>query len=135
MKNNTSIETETLSITTKGTSIDNIKGVPFARIKEKILGKRYDLSVAFVPSKQAHALNISYRGKDYVPNTLAFPLDKNSGEIVMCPPAMRKEYKKFYETYQTYVTFLFIHSCLHLKGYAHGVTMERKEKQLLSLFA
>lgn len=127
------IEEHNLSVTAKGTPA-SIAGVPFLAIKEKIVGKSYILSVSFVPPKKAKAINQTYRRKDYTPNTLAFPLDKKSGEIVLCLTAIRSEYKKFDMDMQTYLIFLFIHSCLHLKGYAHGGTMERREQELLTFF-
>jgi probable rRNA maturation factor len=128
------IEAHNLTVTGPGT-LSIIEGVPFLAIKEKILGKAYELSVSFVVSEKAKSINQTYRGKDYVPNTLAFPLDTKSGEIIMCIPAMRAEHKKFDMDLHTYLIFLFIHSCLHLKGYAHGGTMERMEQQLLKLFS
>lgn len=125
------LEAPNLTVSTKST----LPGVPFLAIKEKILGKGYDLSISFVSSKDALALNSAHRGKDYVPNTLSFSLSKKSGEIILCMSAIRNEYRSFGMTLQKYLVFLVIHSCLHLKGYAHGGTMERKEKELLALFA
>lgn len=124
-----------LTVTTKGTLPPQIQRVPFLDIKEKILGKDYELSIAFLPAKEARALNIAHRNKDYVPNTLSFELSKKSGEIIFCMSAMRSQYRAWNMDLKTYVTFLVIHSMLHLKGYAHGGTMERKEKQLLTLFS
>ncbi len=74
------------------------------------------------------------RGKDYIPNTLSFELEKNSGEIILCTSVMKKQYKDFGMDYDTYLLYIVIHSMLHLKGMAHGSTMEAKEKQLLSFF-
>ena len=125
------LEKHNLSVTSKGT----LPRVPFLDIKEKILGKRYELSISFVDPKKAKDLNTAYRGKDYVPNTLSFPLTKTSGEIILCTAAMRKEYRSFGMEFEKYLVFLVIHSCLHLKGYSHGGTMERKEKELLELFS
>jgi len=109
-------------------------GVPFRSIKEKVLGSDYELSIVFVGPKTAKQLNIDHRNRDYIPDTLAFPLSKNSGEIIMCESVMRKAYKKSGYDFIKYVKFMLIHSMLHLKGYSHGSTMERKEKQILKLF-
>lgn len=124
-------EGHNLSVTSKGT----LPRVPFDDIKEKILGKNYDLSIAFVSPTEARKINMQYRKKKYTPNTLSFSLTKKSGEIIMCLSQIKKEYKKFGMTYKIYLKFLAIHSMLHLKGYAHGGTMESKEKQLLKLFS
>jgi probable rRNA maturation factor len=119
-----------MTVSSKGT----LPSVPFLALKEKILGKKYELSIRFVAPAEAQALNIAHRNKDYVPNTLSFPLSETSGEIILCRSAIRKQYKDFDMTYDTYMTFIVIHSMLHLKGHEHGSTMERKERDLLALF-
>ncbi|HWC57619.1 MAG TPA: rRNA maturation RNase YbeY [Candidatus Paceibacterota bacterium] len=108
--------------------------IPFTALKEKVLGKRYVLSIAFVTPARARRLNYTYRRKRYTPNTLSFALDTLHGEIVLCRKVLRSQYKKFDMTYETYLTYILIHSMLHLKGMTHGSTMERKEKELLTLF-
>ena len=123
-------QVDTLSISNSGT----LPRVPFLAIKDKILGKNYSLSIAFVTPKVAHRLNIQYRNKDYIPNTLSFPLSKNSGEIILCKSALRREYKKYGMDYEDYVTFIVIHSALHLKGMQHGSTMESTEQRLHKFF-
>lgn len=124
------LELPNLSIYHTGT----LSGVPFVALKEKILGKRYELSISFVSPRIAQTLNKTHRNKTYTPNTLSFSLTKQSGEIILCRSALRKEYKKFGMSYQTYLVFILIHSMLHLKGFVHGGTMERKEKMLLASF-
>lgn len=124
-------EGHNLSVSANGT----LPGVPFLAIKEKILGKKYELSIAFVTPARAQALNVEHRGKDYIPNTLSFPLTPTSGEIILCKRALRAEYKKFGMDYEQYLIFILIHSMLHLIGMEHGSTMEYKEKQLCAFFA
>jgi probable rRNA maturation factor len=125
------LDTDTMTVSSKGT----LPSVPFLALKEKILGKKYELSIRFVAPGEAQALNIAHRNKDYIPNTLSFPLSETSGEIILCRSAIRKQYKDFDMTYDQYMTFIVIHSMLHLKGYEHGSTMERKERDLLALFS
>jgi probable rRNA maturation factor len=125
------LDTDTMTVSTKGT----LPRVPFVALKEEILGKKYELSIRFVSPGEAQSLNIAHRGKDYIPNTLSFPLSKKSGEIILCRPVMRREYKSFDMDYQTYLIYIVIHSMLHLKGYDHGSTMERKERALLARFS
>ena len=100
------------------------------KIKDHILGKRYELSVAFVGEKRSHTLNKKYRKKDKPTNVLAFPLDKHAGEIVINVPLAMRESKRFGATAGKHITFLFIHGCLHLKGHAHGRTMESTEDRI-----
>ncbi len=124
-------DTDTISISISGT----LPCVPFLDLKNKILGKKYNLSIAFVSPAIAQNLNIKYRNKNYVPNTLSFQLSKNSGEIILCRSVLRKQYKKFNMNYEKYLTFISIHSMLHLKGFKHGSTMENEEKKLLIFFS
>lgn len=120
-----------LTISGKGT----LPNVPFLAIKEAVLGKKYELSIRFVDPATAQQLNITHRQKEYIPNTLSFSLSDTSGEIIMCRSAIRKEYKKFEMTHTTYLTFLLIHSSLHLVGMAHGDIMGRKELFFLKKFS
>lgn len=101
--------------------------MPFSGLKKEVLGKSYDLSVAFVSSAESRCLNKIYRGKNKPANILSFPLGKNEGEIVICPEEARKDAPKFDLNYKTFLSFLFIHGLFHLEGFAHGSTMEKKE--------
>lgn len=110
------------------------KGMPFADLKRRVLGARYELSLVFIGERRARALNKAHRGKSYVPNVLAFPLTKTSGEVYITPQVARREAKKFDMTERVFILFLFIHALLHLKGYTHGGTMEAIERRLLREF-
>jgi len=94
---------------------------PFLKLKDKVLGKKYELSLVFVGNSLSKKLNAIYRGKDKPTNVLSFPISKSSGEIFI--DLSFKEHS---------VIFLFIHGILHLKGMQHGATMEREEKKLLA---
>lgn len=103
-------------------------------MKEAVLGKKYELSLNFVGTKRAQALNVEYRQKTYVPNVLSFPLDEDCGEIFICPEISYKEAWEYNLSKEGYVAFLFIHGLLHLKGYDHGVKMEELEKRFMKRF-
>ena len=96
----------------------------FFKIKTAVLGKHYDLSVAFLSPQKMRAVTLRTKKKNKVSNVLAFPLSKKSGEILICRAAA-KPYTPEY---------LFIHGLLHLKGLGHGGTMEREEGRLLRRF-
>ena len=119
-------ESFTITNTTKST----LQSVPFAKIKETVLGKKYQLSLVFVGDKKIQTLNNSYRGKNKPTNCLSFILDKNSGEIFLNLNKAKKEAPNFGRKFDSFVAFLFIHSCLHLKGMEHGSTMERAEEKI-----
>jgi len=104
----------------------------FSCIKNDILGKEYSLSLAFISAQKSRAINKAYRKKDRPTNILSFPYSKTEGEILICKEVARKDAPKFNKTFDQFLVFLVIHGCLHLKGYEHGVTMERAEKKYLS---
>lgn len=99
----------------------------FDKIKKDILGKDYDLSIAFVEDKKSREINKKWRGIDKPTNILSFALNKNKGEIILCKAAIKKETKNFGKTFDQFLCFLVIHGMLHLKGMKHGSTMEKKE--------
>lgn len=110
------------------------EGRVFAHIAEKMLGKKFDLSLVFVGNALSKRLNTTYREKHKSTNVLAFPLSKNSGEIYINIPLARKEAKKFESTPLSHIHFLFVHGLLHLKGYDHGPAMERLEQQCMKKY-
>lgn len=103
--------------------------LPFPRMKEDILGKNYNLSVLIADKKTSRSLNKNYRGKDYPTNVLSFALEKNSGELILCPEVIEKEAKNFDKTFRQFFGFLVIHGMLHLKGMVHGSIMEKAEQK------
>jgi len=106
----------------------------FLGIKDAALGKNYSLSLVFINEKGMQELNRERRGKDYPTDILSFSLNKNTGEIFICPTVTQKKSKEFGRTYPNYLTYLFIHGCMHLKGFDHSATMERHENKLRKKF-
>jgi probable rRNA maturation factor len=127
------MQDQTLDITneTKG----KLPSLPFLDMKNAILGKSYELSIAYVNPAKAKKLNTGFRQKEYATDILSFPLSKKSGEIVLCPPVIKKKAAEFGMTEKKYNVFIVIHGMLHLKGYAHGSRMERAEKVYLRRFS
>lgn len=116
--------------TTKGT----IPHVPFVLYKNKILGKKYDLSIVFVGEKKIHALNRIYRSKDMPTDILSFSMDKNSGEIFICQKIAKKKAEEFERSYANFIPFLLIHAMMHLQGFDHGNAMEKEEVKYRKYF-
>ena len=77
--------------------------------------------MALVGAAESRRITLASKNKDKASNVLSFPLSKTSGEIVLCPAA-RGEFT---------VGYLFIHGLCHLKGHAHGATMESVERRYL----
>lgn len=97
----------------------------FSKLKDIVLGKTYDLSVAFLSPKEMLAITRRTKKLDKVSNVLSFPLSKTSGEILIC--------KKAAHPYTP--AYLFIHGLYHLKGLKHGARMESAEQKLLTRFS
>ena len=103
-------------------------------MKTSVLGKSYDLSVAFVSSEKIKKLNLTYRNINKSTDILSFPLSKTEGEIYICLSEAKKEARKFDRKYENFLGFLFIHGLVHLKGYDHGSTMESIETKFRKQF-
>lgn len=108
--------------------------LPFADIKNAVLGKDYELSLVFIGDKRAKTLNRVYRNKDYVPDILSFSYDKKEGEIFINPREAHKHAKEYEMSERKFIAYLFIHGLLHLKGYSHGSTMDKMELTHLQRF-
>lgn len=106
----------------------------FEQIKTVVLGKKYDLSFAFISESEIQELNRIYRGKNKPTDILSFPLSKSSGQIVICKSEARRMSKLYDRKPQNFLYFLFIHGLLHLKGYDHGDIMEREEAKFRQKF-
>jgi rRNA maturation RNase YbeY len=105
--------------------------LPYEELLSFVLPQRYECSLVFVGDKRSRTLNMAYRGKDYVPNTLSFSLDEHHGEIFINLKEARKQAKKRSESFEFYIALLFVHSCLHLKGMEHSDIMDKKMYTIL----
>lgn len=104
------------------------------KISNEILGTSYDASLVIVGEKKARTLNQEYRGKDYIPNILSFPIDETMGEIFLNPKTAQVEAPKFNLDSNSYLYYLIIHSMLHLKGFDHSDEMSAKENFYMKKF-
>ena len=95
------------------------------KIKNQVLGEKYDLSFSYAKSDEMSRLNKLYRKKDYSANVLSFPLSENEGEILINKKYQRNAGLSFY---------LFIHSLLHLSGLKHSKKMDEKELEIMKEF-
>lgn len=111
-----------------------LPSLPFEKIKNKILGRKYELDLVFVSDKKIHALNKTYRKVDKPTDILSFPIDKNHGEIFICEKIAKKKAEDFERGFENFIAFLFIHGNVHLLGYDHGNKMEVIETKFRKLF-
>ncbi|MHB8860743.1 MAG: rRNA maturation RNase YbeY [Minisyncoccota bacterium] len=105
----------------------------YSTIAEEVLPD-WEVSLVFVGPKQAQELNVRLRNKTYTPNVLSYALGEKSGEIFICLHEAAKQAPLHEKSEREFVLYLFIHGLLHLKGRAHGGTMERCERKLLARF-
>jgi rRNA maturation RNase YbeY len=106
----------------------------FESIKNAILGSKYELSFVFISASKIKELNKQYRNINKPTDILSFPLSKTTGEIFICKTESRKMAKEFERPYDNFLIFLFIHGCVHLKGYDHGAKMEKVEEKFRKKF-
>lgn len=125
------IEQKNLTVIRKNGLIPEI---PFLKIKEKLLGKDYLLTVIFCTPEESRIRNKTYRDKDYPTNILSFPLTDSEGEIYISLQTARKDAKNFEMSYLKFLHLLMVHGMLHLKGHDHGSTMEEMEETYLHTF-
>ena len=125
------LEKKNLTVLRKKGSLPN---APFLRIKETLLGKNYSLTIIFCTPKESQERNKEYRGKNYPTNILSFPLSKKEGEIYISLSIAKKDASKFDMSHAKFIHLLLVHGMLHLKGHAHGSTMEMLEEQYLQRF-
>lgn len=126
------IASDTLNIIneTKG----KLPRLPFLDVKNAVLGKKYDLSIAFVSRAKSRKINKQFRDKDYATNILSFELSDTSGELIINLDCVKRDAPQFEKSYPKFLGFLVIHGMLHLKGMAHGSIMEKLENKFSKKF-
>lgn len=97
-------------------------GLAWKKIKDYVLGEKYELSLVFAGGRLLKELNKKHRKKDRPADILSFALSKNQGEIFLNLKSCREK---------NYLTFIYIHGLLHLKGLSHGVKMKNKEQTIM----
>jgi len=103
-----------------------------------------DLSIALIGPGKMRKLNKRYLGKNRITDVLAFGESQKLeelglGEIVICLREVKKNAKRFGQSFEKELARVLIHGILHLLGYNHeknekeAEKMEEKEKYYLSL--
>lgn len=105
-----------------------------------------ELTVRIVDENEAAALNRTYRGKDYVPNVLSFPMHSGGpfdtgllGDVVICAAVAEREAREQGKTLCAHWAHLVAHGVLHCCGFEHdsdagASRMETLEKRILADF-
>lgn len=107
-------------------------------LKEENVLFNYEVSVSFVKNEDIKILNKDFRGIDSETDVLSFPLieDFNAeflehvhplGDIVISIDKVEEQSKAYKHSFKRELSFLTVHSILHLLGYTHDTKEEEKE--------
>lgn len=106
-----------------------------ASVADKICGEdTVEVSVSFVDGEEIRELNRDHRGVDRVTDVLSFPMDmafddyRNLGDVIINTEKVKEQAEEFGHSYRRELTYLTVHSLLHLVGYDH---MEEDEKRIM----
>ncbi len=91
-----------------------------------------ELGIAFVGPAEIKALKAQHLGIDEATDVLSFPIDGTEelpdgvpralGDVVICPQVVGEAWR-----------WPLVHGILHLLGFDHGDTMERREREILEV--
>ena len=91
--------------------------------------KNTELSFTMVDPSEIKRLNRDFRNIDRMTDVLSFPIDDQMlGDIVVCKKRLSKQAKAYGNSYLRELSYLTVHSVLHLLGYDH---MEARDKQVM----
>lgn len=125
-------------------------------VKETLTEEKFEypaeISVSFVDNQKIHELNREYREKDRPTDVLSFPmwekeeladgsaLDGHAvtlGDIIISAEKAKAQAEEYGHSIEREITFLSVHSTLHLLGYDHEVSaddeayMNKKQEDVL----
>lgn len=124
---------------------DNYSSKEFLEIINKSIEKtlevmdlhsNYEVSVTLVDGKTIRELNREYRGVDKVTDVLSFPLDFGSeldmpitplGDVVINLEKIKEQAEEFGHSEMRELSYLTVHSLLHLLGFDHIADEDRKD--------
>lgn len=114
-----------------------------AVVDEEDLNSDIEVSVSFVGDEEIRELNKNYRNVDSTTDVLSFPIDDEFkiisnilGDIVINTKKVIEQAKEYNHSNEREISYLTVHSMLHLLGYDHideedRLAMRNKEKKIM----
>lgn len=147
------IENETRIAYDFGDPAPVIRKAVRAVAKDKQLPDELEVNVILTTASVIQSINRDNRGIDSVTDVLSFPyfdyetpgvftadIDTEEenilGDIIVCGSRMKEQAKKYGHSQKRELSFLIVHSMLHLIGYDHmekqdALLMEEEQKRLM----
>ncbi|MHB1544814.1 MAG: rRNA maturation RNase YbeY [Gammaproteobacteria bacterium] len=103
------------------------------------LGKTGRVSVRIVGEAEGGQLNRDFRGRVGATNVLSFPVEAGVwgerffGDIAICAPRVAAEARAFGRPVRAHYAHLTIHGLLHLLGYDHERSPERRRMESIEI--
>ena len=139
--------------------LDNMKRVIEKTVAEEYDGRSFEVSVTIVTNDKIRALNAEYRGKDAPTDVLSFPMNELTpgafdpdacewdyetertmlGDMVISMERCAEQAETYGHSFAHEVSYLTVHSVLHLLGYDHvdegedKRRMRAREKEIMRL--
>ena len=115
-----------------------------AALKSEEFLENAEINVSIVSESEIQSLNSEHRNIDNVTDVLSFPLGENGiydlnpenncfmlGDVVICFERAVQQAADFGHSLKREISFLTVHSLLHLLGYDH-VNSEEEEKEMIT---
>ena len=111
-----------------------------ATLKHEEFFRDAEVSVTFTDNAYIRTLNAEYRKKDAATDVLSFPIFEKGepyttpdtpvllGDIVISLERAKEQGEKIGNTLEEEVSFLSVHSTLHLLGYDHETSQEDEDE-------
>lgn len=96
-----------------------------------------DTTIIYVDEPEMRRVNHIYHHQDRVTDVLSFfypqtLIEKNEGELYLCVPQIDRQARRYRTTFTKEYARVIIHGLLHLQGYDHMKSKERKHMNMLA---
>jgi len=91
------------------------------------------VAVRVTSDRELRRLNLAYAGEDHATDVLSFGGDgEHLGDLAISWPAVVRQAAQFGHSERTELALLCVHGLLHLLGWDHAATAERREMTRLT---